>query len=122
MPRVSLRIKRVYEKPRDDDGVRILVDRLWPRGLSREAARVDQWMKDIAPSDELRKWFAHREERWQAFRKSYLQELARHDDRLKEIAGLSRRGPVTLVYAAKDEKRNNAVVLHEYLTRLRTGP
>lgn len=114
---MSLRIKRVYEKPQESDGVRVLVDRLWPRGLSKEAACVDEWMKDIAPSDGLRKWFGHREERWEAFQESYLEELAQHRDRLLEIRRLSRRGPVTLVYAAKNERHNNAVVIRDYLER-----
>ena len=116
---MRIRIKRVYEEPHKDDGTRILVDRLWPRGLSKEAARVDEWMKDIAPSDELRKWFGHREERWEEFREAYIKELAQHHDRLLQISRLSRRGPVTLVYAAKNEKHNNAVVVQELLGRRR---
>jgi uncharacterized protein YeaO (DUF488 family) len=95
------------------------VDRLWPRGLSKERARLDDWMKDIAPSDDLRKWFAHRVERWDAFRAAYLEELKGHAGRLEEIEKLARRGPVTLLFAARDEAHNNAVVIAEYLARRR---
>lgn len=113
---MKLRTRRVYDDPEDDDGVRILVDRLWPRGLSREKARLDEWMKDLAPSDGLRKWFGHRPERWEEFRAAYLEELEHHADTLAELGKLARRQTVTLLFAAKDRERNNAVVVRDYLT------
>lgn len=108
-------IKRVYEKPAKEDGMRILVDRLWPRGVSKEKAKIDLWLKDIAPSDGLRKWFGHQPTRWEEFRKRYLEELRNNKEALGELASLCRKNPVTLLYAAKDEAMNNAVVLKELL-------
>lgn len=113
---MSIKIKRVYDNPVEEDGRRILVDRLWPRGLSKDRAGLDKWMKDIAPSDELRKWFGHRIERWEEFRKAYLEELKQHKDQLVELKSLARRGPVTLLFAAKDEEHNNAVVIKDQLS------
>lgn len=112
---MNIRIKRVYDTPSKEDGRRILVDRLWPRGLSKEQARVDEWLKDIAPSAGLRKWFGHREDRWETFRDRYLEELEHHPAELSALQSQCRTGTVTLLYAAKDEIRNNAVVLREYL-------
>lgn len=112
---MHIRIKRAYEKPSMDDGVRILVDRLWPRGLSKKAAGIDQWAKDIAPSTELRKWFGHDPERWMKFRRRYTTELQKHGERLEDIRGLARRDPVTLVYGARDKVHNGAVVLRDVL-------
>ena len=106
-----LKIKRVYEKPESSDRLRILVDRLWPRGLTKEKAKIDKWMKEIAPSDNLRKWFGHQEERWQEFIRHYQEELKNKGDLLSELKSLSKRSTVTLLYAAKDKKRNNAVVI-----------
>ncbi len=103
-----LRLKRVYEPPAPEDGVRILVDRLWPRGLSKAKAAVDQWMKDIAPSAELRKWFGHDPERWAEFRRRYREELRQHPDLLDQIRALARDRPVTLVFGAHDERRRRA--------------
>ena len=110
-----LKTKRIYDGPSGDDGTRMLVDRLWPRGLSRDKAAIDAWHKDLAPSDELRKWYGHRPERWAEFRRRYREELAapERQEALREIEKLLRTGTVTLVYAAKDEHRNNAVVLAE---------
>jgi uncharacterized protein YeaO (DUF488 family) len=110
-------LKRAYEPPDERDGARVLVDRLWPRGLARSGARIDHWAKDAAPSAELRRWFAHRPERWTAFAARYRAELdgaaARAEvARLRELA---RSGPVTLLYAARDPAMNNAVVLRDYL-------
>lgn len=110
-----LKIKRVYEKPDKDDGIRILVDRLWPRGLTKEKARIDKWIKDIAPTDTLRKWFAHKEERWKEFKKRYFEELKEKKDLIKELRTLSKNDTVTLLYGAKDKERNNAQVLLEFL-------
>ena len=93
----------------------MLVDRLWPRGISKDNARIDRWEKELAPSDELRHWFGHEPEKWQEFRTRYRQELAGQGELLKELAGLSARNTVTLLYAAKDEEHNNAVVLKELM-------
>lgn len=111
-----LKIKRIYEKPSRADGTRVLVDRLWPRGVSKAAARIDAWLKDVAPSDALRKWFGHEPEKWPAFRKRYAAEL-RGNPAVAELRRIVRRGGVTLLYAAKDEERNNAVVLAAFLRR-----
>lgn len=112
---MNIRIKRVYDEPHKDDGRRVLVDRLWPRGLTREQAGLDDWMKDIAPSDGLRKWFGHRSDRWEAFRSRYLEELEQHRGELAKLGDLCRRGTVTLVFAARDEEQNNAVVIKEWI-------
>jgi uncharacterized protein YeaO (DUF488 family) len=107
-----IRIKRVYEEPAKEDGYRILVDRLWPRGLTKERAKVDLWMKEIAPSDALRKWFGHEPEKWAAFAKRYREELGKKNDLLKEVKRLEReQGTVTLLYGRKDEKQNQAVLI-----------
>jgi uncharacterized protein YeaO (DUF488 family) len=106
-----LQMKRVYEPPDPGDGHRILVDRLWPRGLSKEKAAVDEWMKEIAPSTELRRWFAHDPEKWAEFQRRYRSELRAQDELVRRIASLGSRGPVTLVYGARDEEHNDAVVL-----------
>jgi uncharacterized protein YeaO (DUF488 family) len=110
-------LKRAYEKPAPEDGTRILVDRLWPRGLSKKVADIDQWLKEIAPSTELRKWFAHDPARWEEFRQRYKAELQNHADELDEIRRLARTNRITLVYAARDELHNEAVVLRDVLTR-----
>jgi uncharacterized protein YeaO (DUF488 family) len=108
--------KRVYDKPAKDDGFRVLVDRLWPRGLTKEKARVDLWMKDIAPSDELRKWFHHEEGEWREFEKRYRAELKKHTELFRELKHLEKEhGKVTLLFGNKDEKQNQAVVLAEIL-------
>jgi uncharacterized protein YeaO (DUF488 family) len=114
-----IRIKRAYADPAPDDGARILVDRLWPRGLKKESARLDAWLKDIAPSDALRKWFGHDPDKWPEFRRRYSRELAQAEaaEGLKALRERVARGPVTLVYAAADEARNNAVVLAGFLDR-----
>ena len=108
-------IKRVYDPPVDTDGRRILVDRLWPRGLSKPGARVDLWLKDVAPSAELRKWFAHDPARWPEFQARYRRELAGKPDLLKQLRAEARSGKVTLLYAARDEQHNNAAVLRSVL-------
>lgn len=115
---MSIRIKRVYDEPSEDDGYRVLVDRVWPRGMSKERANVDEWLKDIAPSTDLRKWFGHRDDRWEGFRTSYLRELEEHQETLERLAVLARKGTVTLVFAAKNEEHNNAVVIRERLRRM----
>jgi len=111
-----IQIKRVYEKPGKDDGFRVLVDRLWPRGLTKEKAHVDLWMKEIAPSDELRKWFHHEERNWGEFEKKYKAELVKKKDLLNELGKLGKEhGTITLLFGSKDEKQNQAVILAEML-------
>jgi uncharacterized protein YeaO (DUF488 family) len=112
---LRLTIKRVYEAPEDSDGTRILVDRLWPRGLSKEKARVDLWLKEIAPSTELRKWFGHDPQNWEKFRERYLQELKSNGEPLAILRQHMRQGHVTLLYAARDEAHNEAVILRDLL-------
>jgi uncharacterized protein YeaO (DUF488 family) len=112
---MSLAIKRVYEPVSPKDGYRILVDRLWPRGLSKDRAAVDLWLKDIAPSTELRRWFGHDPGKWSEFRRKYSAELATHAEDVAQIRKLAKRRRVTLVYGARDTERNDAVVLLGYL-------
>ena len=116
-----IKIKRVYEEPSAGDGMRILVDRVWPRGISKEWARLADWRKDLAPSTPLRKWFGHDPAKWKAFRTRYRTELKRSGqiEALKELAKLSRRKTVTLVYGAADEQHNQAVALKEFLLAAR---
>jgi uncharacterized protein YeaO (DUF488 family) len=111
-----IRLKRAYEPPEPRDGTRILVDRLWPRGVKKADAKIDRWLRDIAPTAELRRWFGHRPERWPEFRRRYLTELQRQPELLEEILGAARDSPITLVYAARDEAHNDAVVLRDLLT------
>ncbi len=106
-----IRTKRVYEQPSDEDGFRVLVDRLWPRGLAKEAARIDFWAKEIAPSDHLRKWFSHDPAKWDEFRRRYKRQLEGNEELWTLRTIVKEKGGVTLVYAAKDESRNNAVAL-----------
>ncbi len=110
-----VKLKRIYDEPAADDGKRILVDRLWPRGISKDKARIDEWLKEIAPSDELRKWFGHDPARWEEFRERYRQELEAKAELVAGLRELAAEGTVTLLFAAKDEEHNNAVVLKEML-------
>ncbi len=110
-------VKRVYEPASKADGARILVDRLWPRGVSKVEAELDAWLKDVAPSTELREWFNHETARWSEFRKRYIAELDKEPDAVAELQAWAKKGRVTLLYAAHDESHNNAVVLREYLLR-----
>lgn len=114
-------VKRVYEPPDADDGTRVLVDRLWPRGIARDRARIDVWLKDIAPSDALRKRFHRKGEDWEAFRVAYFAELegAAAQAAARTVLELAHNGPVTLLYAARDEQHNNAVALSAWLERHR---
>jgi uncharacterized protein YeaO (DUF488 family) len=114
-----IQIKRVYEPASPKDGMRVLVDRIWPRGLRKEAASLDLWLKEIAPSTELRKWYGHKPERWPEFRKRYEKELSHHPDELAQLAHLVRKGRVTLLCAAHDAEHSNAAVLERYLTKRR---
>lgn len=111
----SLGIKRVYEPASEADGVRILVDRLWPRGMSKQAAQVDRWMKDVAPSHALRKRFHHDPGQWEAFKAAYSEELDAHPTEVADLRREMAKGHVTLVYAARDEQYHNAVALKSYL-------
>ena len=113
-----IKLKRVYEKPENDDGIRILVERLWPRGLSKEKARVDIWLKNAAPSSELRKWFAHDPAKWEEFKKRYYAELKKNPAALDPISNLPKKGNITFVFASKEEEFNNAVALKEYVEKL----
>jgi uncharacterized protein YeaO (DUF488 family) len=115
MARHEVAIKRVYEPAADSDGQRVLVDRLWPRGLSKDKAGVAQWLKDIAPSTDLRKWFHHDPEKWTEFEKRFRAELDDNGEAVEELRGLVAKGKVTLLYSAHDEAHNNAVVLAAYL-------
>jgi len=120
VPSANVRLKRAYEPPHADDGARILVDRLWPRGVTKAAASVDRWMKDLAPSAELRQWFGHDPARWNEFRRRYAAEMRARPELLDELRALARNGVVTLVYAARDEEHNDAVVLRDVLLRRAT--
>jgi uncharacterized protein YeaO (DUF488 family) len=113
-----IKIKRVYESFSSQDGFRILVDRLWPRGLSKESAKIDLWSKEVAPSDTLRKWFSHDPKRWQEFKRRYQEELVEKKGPISEIKSMEKeKKKVTLLYAAKDTEHNNAVVLQEYMLK-----
>jgi|SRR5690242_16690784 uncharacterized protein YeaO (DUF488 family) len=121
VPAANVRLKRAYEKPARDDGIRVLVDRLWPRGVSKSAAALDEWAKELAPSTALRKWFAHDPSRWQQFRRRYARELRAQPQELARLRGLAREGAITLVYSAHDEQHNDALVLRDVLLRGRSG-
>jgi uncharacterized protein YeaO (DUF488 family) len=108
-------LKRAYDPPAKEDGPRILVDRLWPRGVKKDTAAIDRWLKEISPSTELRKWFGHDPDRWPEFQRRYTLELQEHSELLEELRALARKGPVTLVYSAHDEAHNNAVVIRDVL-------
>ena len=115
IPADNVRLKRAYEPPAADDGVRILVDRLWPRGVSKKSAALDHWMKDIAPSTRLRKWFGHDPDRWEEFCNRYAHEVSQHPDLLDRLRSLARQGSITLVYSAHDEVHNDAVELKDLI-------
>ena len=112
---MNVRIKRIYEKPGKNDGTRILVDRLWSRGLTKEKAKVDLWLNEIAPSNELRKWFGHESEKWSEFQKRYRTELRKNNERLSLLRKAATKEPITLLFAAKDEEHNEARVLQNLL-------
>jgi uncharacterized protein YeaO (DUF488 family) len=114
---MTIEIKRVYYPCDKNDGTRILIDRLWPRGLSKAKAKVDLWLKDIAPSNDLRKWFGHDPKKWKEFKKRYIIELKNNHESLQDLKKLLKNKKVTLVYGAKDEEHNNAVVLKDFLKK-----
>ena len=118
---MTIDLKRVYEPPANGDGRRILVDRIWPRGITKADLRIDAWRKDLAPSTELRKWFGHDPAKWDEFRKRYAGELEQRSEALEELVDLARVGHVTLVFSAKDTQHNNAVALKEHLERRLNG-
>jgi uncharacterized protein YeaO (DUF488 family) len=112
-----LKLKRAYDALEEDDGLRVLVDRLWPRGLRKSSASIHLWMKEIAPSDELRHWFGHEAEKWPEFRRRYWKELDGKKELVEKLAQAIYEGPVTLLFAAHDAEHNNAVALKDYLQR-----
>lgn len=114
---MQAQIKRVYEEPSEDDGKRILIDRLWPRGLTKEKAKIDVWLKDIAPSTQLRQWFGHDPQKWREFKRRYQGELEKNMTIVSQLVELLKKGNVTLVYGAKDKEHDDAVVLKEYLEK-----
>lgn len=108
-------IRRAYDEPTRNDGYRVLVDRIWPRGVSKDRARIDEWARDLAPSDDLRRWFGHDPQRWDEFRRRYRAELQDRRNEVIRLAGRAAQGRVTLVYGARDPRHNNAVVLRHVL-------
>ncbi len=116
-----IHLRRIYDNPGAEDGFRVLVDRLWPRGLTREKLAADLWLKEIAPSPGLRRWFGHDPERWEEFRRRYIVELGRQPELVEQLRERARKSPLTLLYAARDEIHNQAVVLKEYLESGRNG-
>lgn len=114
---MSIRVKRIYEKPENKDGYRALVDRLWPRGMRKQDVPVDCWLKEIAPSADLRKWFGHDPEKWEEFQRRYYQELEGREQEVNALVDKARAGTVTLLFGAKDDKFNNAVALKYYLEK-----
>jgi uncharacterized protein YeaO (DUF488 family) len=119
---MSIHLKRAYDAPAANDGYRVLVDRLWPRGISKEDLKIDLWLKEIAPSDDLRKWFGHDPEKWDEFKQRYFRELDDQPDVVKQLVDKVDQGRVTLVFAAKDEEFNNAVALKEFLQQWNEEP
>jgi uncharacterized protein YeaO (DUF488 family) len=114
---MDVRLKRAYDEPAISDGYRVLIDRLWPRGVSKTDAEIDEWAQELAPTTALRTWFGHDPERFDEFKSRYTAELATHGDKLRELRGRARKGRLTLVYSARDEEHNDAVVLAELLRR-----
>ena len=112
---MDVRVKRVYDKPDSKDGLRILVDRLWPRGLSKKDANIDLWLKSVAPSNDLRKWYKHDPKKWPEFKKRYFDELASNENTVKELIGYVKIGRVSFLYSSKELKYNNAVALMDYI-------
>lgn len=111
----NIKLKRAYERPTSGDGTRILIDRLWPRGLTKEEVAVEEWIKDISPSTALRQWFGHDPARWREFRRRYTDEVRKHPEQFGRLRALAQQGPITLVFAAHDEAHNDAVVLRDLL-------
>lgn len=118
---MAIRMKRAYEKPAADDGFRVLVDRVWPRGVTKERLRADLWLKDLAPSTELRKWFGHDPKKWNDFKRRYFKELESHPEEVRLLREKMREGQVTLVFGSREERFNNAEAIKEYLEDRRGG-
>jgi uncharacterized protein YeaO (DUF488 family) len=112
---MAIKVKRIYDKPSKEDGLRILVDRLWPRGVSKTDALVDTWLKDIAPSNELRKWFNHDPQKWDEFKSRYFSELKSKSGSVSELLSFTKKGTLTLIFSAKEQQYSNASALKEYL-------
>ncbi len=112
---MAIYTKRIYEHPANDDGYRVLVDQLWPRGLKKEDARIDRWVKEIAPTTELRKWYNHDPEKWTEFRRRYFEELDQHPETVNDLVELARKGKITFLFSSKETKLNNATALKEYI-------
>lgn len=110
-----IRTKRAYDSPEPEDGTRILVDRLWPRGVPKDRLRIDDWNKDVAPSLQLRRWFGHDPDKWEEFKRRYFAELDEHPEGWRPLLDLAREGDLTLIYSARDRERNNAAALKQYL-------
>jgi uncharacterized protein YeaO (DUF488 family) len=121
IPETNVRLKRAYEAASSGDGVRVLVDRLWPRGVRKIDAAIDQWLKEIAPSTELRRWFGHDPGRWSEFRRRYVVELGQHVAVIDELRAMARSGVVTLIYGARDDEHNQAIVLRDTVLRYTDG-
>jgi len=117
-----IKIKRIYDPPSHDDGKRILIDRLWPRGLKKENAKLDEWIKEIAPSTELRTWFGHDPDKWGEFKRLFFLELRKKQDEIDKISNAARKETVTLLYGSKEEHYNNATALKEYIEARRVTP
>ncbi len=111
----NIKLKRAYDRPSSNDGVRILVDRLWPRGIKKVHAAIDYWMKEIAPSTELRHWFGHDPSRWEEFRRRYVQEIKQHPKEIDQLRSLAKHDVITFIYAARDQDHNEAVVLRDFI-------
>ena len=118
----DIKLRRSYEAPTETDGCRILVDRIWPRGVTKAELKLDAWLKELAPSTGLRRWFGHDPARWLEFKKRYTQELQGHGDMVEDLRSRCRNGTVTLIYGAKDTEHNNAVVLRDYLEQVPERP
>lgn len=114
---MKISLKRIYDAPSSKDGTRVLVDRIWPRGIAKDAAQIDEWLKDIAPTAALRKWFAHDPEKWPDFKKRYFKELAANDEPVRRLKAIIKKRHTTLLYAAKDPDHNNAVALKTFLEK-----
>jgi len=118
---MQIRLKRAYDEPAKNDGKRVLVDRIWPRGVKKESAAIDLWLKEVAPGSELRKWFGHDPARWETFKERYFRELEKNGEAVGELLTLAGNGRLTLVFAAKDREHNNAVALKEFLEKRLTA-
>lgn len=118
---MEIRIQRAYDEPARGEGLRVLVDRVWPRGRAKDELAIDRWLKSVAPSTELRKWFDHGPDKWTEFKKRYFAELRDCKEELRELLDEAGEGPITLVYGARETRYNNAVALREYLNRMQAG-